>query len=128
MTKARLKINELENGPVLEGTVMPRKGSPSPLDQRKKRRRLDLRTVDGTVRESIRVYRELAQGEISLGEAEVRGRQLRRHLDLLVASEQAAQLSRIEESLRQLQGGRIQPALPAPSQPAELPAWAREDL
>ena len=59
----------------------------------------DLRTLHGTLRESARVYRQLAQGEISMAEAEVRSRVLRRHGEILSALEQQAQLSAIQEQL-----------------------------
>ncbi len=74
-----------------------------------RRRRLDLKTLHGTLRESARVYRELAEGRITLGEADVRSRVLRRHSEILSSVEQREQLEDIRQQLARLQGG--EPAL-----------------
>jgi hypothetical protein len=69
---------------------------------RARRRRLDLRSLDGTLRESARIYREAAEGRISLASAEVRSRILRRHGELLAAREQQQQLADIQAQLKAL--------------------------
>jgi hypothetical protein len=70
--------------------------------KRAQRRRLDLKTLHGTLRESARVYRELAQGEISMVEAETRSRVLRRHSEILSALEQRDQVAEIQRQLEAL--------------------------
>jgi hypothetical protein len=71
-------------------------------EDRKRRRRLDLKTLHGTMRESARVYRELAEGRISLEHAEVRSRVLGRHREILSSLEQTRQLAAIQEQLQAL--------------------------
>jgi hypothetical protein len=60
-------------------------GSPlvGQLIQRVKRRRADLKTLNGVARESAKIYRALAQGTLQPAAAEVRSRVLRRHGELL---------------------------------------------
>jgi hypothetical protein len=113
-------VSELENGtepealvththdqksPVM-GEVLPRQRKQVFLkgEDRKRRRRLDLKTLHGTSRESARVYRELAEGRITLEHAEVRSRVLGRHRDILAALKQSEQLAAIQEQLRALRG------------------------
>jgi hypothetical protein len=82
-----------ENKPV-EGEVLPKKRGRPPkahaaaVADRPTRRRMNLKTLDGTIRESIRVYRELANGKVSVLEAEARGRQLARHATMLKEREE----------------------------------------
>ena len=121
------EINELDSAPKTVKRGRPRKGDATSQPDRPRRRRMNLNSVDGTIRESIRTYRDLAEGRVSILEAEARGRQLRRHLDLLSAKDEREQLARIEQALRDLQAARTQPALPAPTKPAALPEWAQED-
>jgi hypothetical protein len=86
--------------------------------KRGRRRRLDLKTLHGTMRESARVYRELAEGRIDLVEAETRSRVLRRHSEILTALEQRDQVTEIQ---RQLDALRNQPSAALQYQPeAEL--------
>ncbi|MEP7312536.1 MAG: hypothetical protein ABI859_08130 [Pseudomonadota bacterium] len=66
-----------------EGEARPRQTSEGILLKRRRRRRLDLKTLHGTLRESARVYREVAEGRISMAEGEVRSRMLRRHGEIL---------------------------------------------
>jgi hypothetical protein len=66
------------------------------LLKRRRRRRLDLKTLHGTLRESAKVYRELVQGEISMAEAEVRSRVLRRHGEILGQLEVKEYLEQLE--------------------------------
>ncbi len=121
------EINDLDTEPKSAKRGRPRKGDATSRPDRPRRRRMNLNSIDGTIRESIRTYRDLAEGRVSILEAEARGRQLRRHLDLLSAKDEREQLARIEQALRELQAARTQPlALPAPP-PADLPEWAKED-
>jgi hypothetical protein len=78
--------------------------------ERRRRRRLDLKTVHGTLRESARIYRAVAQGELSLSAADVMSRVLGRHGELLNALEQRNQLEAIQQQLAALNGE--QPSLP----------------
>jgi hypothetical protein len=71
--------------------------------QRQRRRRLDLRTLHGTLRESARVYRELAEGRISLSESEVRSRVLTRHSQILSSLEQREQLAQLQAAIERIQ-------------------------
>jgi hypothetical protein len=98
-------IKDVENGTDRE-TAIPRKREQVFLKgaDRKRRRRLDLRTLNGTLRESARVYRELAEGKISLEHAEVRSRVLGRHRDILAALKQSEQLEAIQQQLAALRG------------------------
>lgn len=79
--------------------------------KRRRRRRLDLRSLHGTLRESARVYRELAEARISMAEAEVRSRVLKRHGEILSAYEQGEQIREIQAKLAALQGSSL--TLPA---------------
>lgn len=79
---------------------------------------MDLKTLDGTIRESIRVYRELAEGRIPVLEAEARGRQLARHAMML---KERAEDERVRALVSELTALRLAqatatatPALPAP--------------
>ena len=76
------------------------------LLQRKRRRRLDLRSVNGTLREHARVYRELAEKRIGVLEAETRSRVLRRHSEVLHAVEQAQRMESLAAQLEQLEQRR----------------------
>jgi len=78
--------------------------------ERRRRRRLDLKTVHGTLRESARLYRAMAQGELSLAAADVMSRVLGRHGELLSALEQQTQLAEIQQQLAALNGE--QPSIP----------------
>lgn len=60
---------------VLSGEVITR----DQYEQRRRRRRLDLRTPFGIERESARIYRELAEGRVGAQTADVRSRVLSRH-------------------------------------------------
>jgi hypothetical protein len=113
-------IKDVENGMDRE-TVIPRKREQVFLkgEDRKRRRRLDLRTLNGTLRESARVYRELAEGKISLEHAEVRSRVLGRHRDILAALKQSEQLEAIQQQLAEL---RASPGMPIRS--ADVPQLA----
>lgn len=79
--EAQPGINQMAQDSVAKQPV--RHTDNSKLENRKRRRRLDLRTVDGTLRESARVYRELAEGRITQGEADTRSRILGRHAGIL---------------------------------------------
>jgi hypothetical protein len=94
-----------QNSPVI-GEALPRQRKQVFLkgEDRKRRRRLDLKTLHGTARESARVYRELAEGRITLEHAEVRSRVLGRHRDILAALKQSEQLEAIQAQLRALRG------------------------
>jgi hypothetical protein len=113
-------IKDVKNGTDRE-TVIPRKRDQVFLKgaDRKRRRRLDLRTLNGTLRESARVYRELAEGKISLEHAEVRSRVLGRHRDILAALKQSEQLEAIQQQLAEL---RTSPGMPIRS--ADVPQLA----
>jgi hypothetical protein len=70
---------------------------------RRRRRRLDLRTLHGVARESAKIYRALSQGEILPAQAEVRSRVLRRHSEILGVLEMeklGAQLKALESNPR----------------------------
>ena len=69
----------------------------------RRRRRLDLRTLHGTLRESARVYRELAEGRISLSESEVRSRVLTRHSQILSSLETREQIAQLQAGIERLQ-------------------------
>ncbi len=113
-------INDVEIGEEAE-TVITRKPE-SVFLKRRKRRRLDLRTLAGTARESAKIYRQFAEGEMSAGELEARSRHLRRHSEILTTIEQKAQLTAIQEQLEAIRRESIPIALPAnPSGLDEVP-------
>ncbi len=80
--------------------------------ERKRRRRLDLRTLHGTAREHAKVYRALAEGTITQVEAETRSRVLGRHKEILTSLEQRAQLQAIHDQLAAL---RAEPGFVVPA-------------
>jgi hypothetical protein len=94
------RINEVEIGEEVD-LAAPHKPE-SVFLKRGRRRRLDLRTLAGTARESAKIYRQFAQKEITAGEAEIRSRMLRRHSEILTSLEQQAQLAAIREQLEAL--------------------------
>jgi|GEM_PF-7103509 len=104
--KATLNGNGLESGQDSSGHAEGQ------FVHRMRRRRLDLSTLHGTLRESARVYRELAEGDISMVEADVRSRVLRRHSDILTAVEQGQQIRNLQEQLERIQSHPGTPALP----------------
>ena len=99
-------VNSMEDSPGARAS--PAEGE---YLRRRRRRKLDLRTLHGTLRESARVYREIAEGRISLAEGEVRSRTLRRHSEILATLEQRDQIAAIQAQLAALQGAPV--ALPA---------------
>ena len=120
-------LNDLGSGQDLESSgTQTREGV---LLKRRRRRRLDLRTLPGALRESARVYRELAEGRISMAEAEVRSRVLRRHSEILSSvelGERAAAMDRRLEEILQLQqrsgrGGSVVDLLLTEQSPDEVP-------
>jgi hypothetical protein len=96
------EINEVGVGQ--EGELALPKAQEGEFLKRARRRRLDLRSLAGTLRESARIYRELAEGRINASQAEVRSRVLRRHHEILAALEQQRQLAGIQEQLSRLTG------------------------
>jgi hypothetical protein len=104
-SKPAFPVNDLENANEAE--------NPSPRTQqsvfpkRKRRRRLDLRSLDGTARESASVYREFTSGKITAGELEVRSRHLRRHSEIVGTAKQAEQLAAIQSQLEALGAQRL---------------------
>jgi hypothetical protein len=82
--------------------------------ERRRRRRLDLKTIDGTLRESARLYRAMAQGELSLAAGDVMSRVLGRHGELLSALEQQELLMELNQKLEALRGGSALEQLAAP--------------
>ena len=72
-----------------------------------RKRRLDLSTLRGTLRESGRVYRDFINGTITMEAAEVRSRVLGRHKEILSSMEQQRQLAELLAQLKALQGGAI---------------------
>ena len=75
--------------------------------KRRRRRRLDLKSLNGTLRESARVYRELAEGRISMAEAEVRSRVLRRHSEIMGTIEQRDLLAKLNDQLNELRAQSV---------------------
>ncbi len=72
-----------------------------------RRRRVDLSTLRGTLRESGRVYRDFVNGVITMEAAEVRSRVLGRHKEILSSMEQQRQLAELLNQLKALHGGAI---------------------
>lgn len=110
-------VNGLENG---SDTLGSQTRAPEAVFlKRRRRRRLDLRTLAGTLRESARVYRDIAEGKITLGEGEVRSRVLGRHKDILSSIEQVQQLKDLNQKLEALNSkpGEVEflPAVPSDS-------------
>jgi hypothetical protein len=88
----------------------PSHDQPSPLVgqliQRQRRRRMDLRTLHGVARESAKLYRLLAQGQMLPAQAEVRSRVLRRHSEILSTLQ-------VESLAKQFEEWQRRPPLPA---------------
>jgi hypothetical protein len=82
--------------------------------KRRRRRRLDLKSSDGALRESGRVYREFVEGRITAGEAEIRSRILRRHAEHLTSVEQRTLLIDLNRKLEELRGASALHQLSAP--------------
>lgn len=110
--KTAKRVNSLESGADQESPISHK--TESVFLKRSRRRRLDLRTLDGTLRESGRIYRDLAEGRISQVDAEVRSRVLGRHREILNAMTQAAQLKALQEQLAQIQNPPGLPVYEAP--------------
>jgi len=109
-----------------EGELLQR---PSKLQQRQKRRRMNLTTLHGTAREHARLIRQFINGDVSATTFELMSRALRRHMDINVAVEQGKAIEEIQQRLAALQSPTSVPKLPAPAAPqaaAPLPAWAVE--
>jgi hypothetical protein len=81
----------------LEASQVSRATLQGQLLQRRRRRRLDLHSVAGLLRESAKVYRLLADEEITMAAAEVRSRVLKRHGEMLIGQEVVA----LQQQLRQ---------------------------
>lgn len=113
-------INELDRVRDSDSCASP--ASNQVLLKRRRRRRLDLKSLDGTLRESGRLYRELAEGRISMAECEVRSRALKRHAEILGSVKQAQQLEDLQQKLSELQGAAVRPMIER-----STPEWARED-
>ena len=111
-------INGSESGQDTSGSrTAPLEGE---YVKRRRRRRLDLRTLHGTLRESARTYREYAEGRISAGEIEVRSRALKRHGELLSAFEQGEQIRQLQAQLAAIQGQTVTPLTIDPSPVPDL--------
>src|ERR1700722_631830 len=76
------------------------------LLERRRRRRIDLKSLDGILRESAAIYKKLDAGKLSFAETEVRGRQLRRHQEILSAVEERRLIAELQEKLHSLQTAR----------------------
>jgi hypothetical protein len=96
------------------------------LIKRPRRRRLNLKTDHGTANEHIKTYRDFASGLISMSEAEVRSRMLRRHSEILGSITQRELMAAVLEELirsRQARGEGVgdllafDPGAPRESQP-----------
>jgi hypothetical protein len=74
------------------------------IPKRKRPRRIKLDDLDDTRRESRRNYVALVNGTLSLEHAEIRGRALSRHKEIIAAMDQAQQLSSLIEQLKNLRG------------------------
>jgi hypothetical protein len=87
----------------------PDRKIPTPLQgellKRRYKRRVDLRSLEGCLRESARVYRDLCDGLIGLETAEVKSRIIGRHRDILGDKDRKKQLADLVEQLRELRGG-----------------------
>lgn len=105
MTRTTSKASASING------LDPGQDSGSVYLKRARRRRLDLKTLHGTLRESARVYRELAEKRITLAEAEVRSRVLKRHGEILAAVEERQQRQELIEQLQRVGAAPGQQAL-----------------
>jgi hypothetical protein len=99
--QAANSVNEMRDGKNSQG-IDPHAREGEFL-KRVRLRRVDLRTLHGTLRESARIYRELASGRISMAAAEIRSRVLRRHSEILNAIEQQDYLAELQRQVVELQ-------------------------
>ena len=88
---------------------------------RKRRRRLDLKSLDGALREHRRIYRALLEGEMHVSVFETASRALKRHIDALGTLQQHEQLEDLRRKLADLQAPGQQRAT------LSTPAWAAEE-
>jgi hypothetical protein len=72
---------------------------------KKRRRRLDLKTLEGTARESALVYRDFVQGTITLEMAEVRRRLLGTHKEIVSEFERQRQMAELIAEVKELRQG-----------------------
>ncbi len=93
-------VNELERQMVGEPTVPARSGRFLP---RYRRRRVDLMSLDGVLRESRRNYLEWRTGRIDAESYLVAVRGISSHKDILAAVEQAGQIRELQDQLAKLQ-------------------------
>lgn len=94
-------INELDSGKSSEN--VPPRTLEGEILKRRRRRRLDLVSLPGALRESGRIYRDLVEGRISMAQAEVRSRVLRRHTEALGAYQQQQVLESLNEKIAGLE-------------------------
>jgi hypothetical protein len=74
------------------------------LLKRRNKRRVDLRSLPGVLRESARNYKDLIEGVISLEVAEVRSRAIARHHEILNAVRQEAYVANLAAEVKALRG------------------------
>jgi gas vesicle protein len=74
------------------------------LVDRKKKRRNNINSLPGLIREHARLILMTLNGEIALEKAEVLSRQYSRHKEMVTALEQRTQLAGILEQLQALRG------------------------
>ena len=118
-----MRDSESSSAPASTQLFLKRERTSVPGEMRKRRRRLDLKTLDGTLRESGRLYRELAEGRISMAECEVRSRALKRHAEILGTVREAQQLEQLQEQIAALQN---RPTTP-PLLEQRTPEWMRDE-
>ena len=76
------------------------------LDQatfkRRNQRRLDFRTLEGLIRESVGNYRDMRDGVVTLEAGDIYSRVIARHRELLVNQKQEADLAVLVQQLKEL--------------------------
>ncbi len=77
------------------------------LLKRRNKRRVDLRSLPGVLRESARNYKDLIEGTISLETAEVRSRAIARHHEILNTVRQEVYVADLTAELKNLRGGLV---------------------
>lgn len=103
-------VNEMENGPIGEEPGNDPRESKTPrvrpaargVLERKWRRRRDISSLDGLIREHGRLISNLHNGKIALEKGEVLSRAYARHREMVAALEQNQYLQKIQAQLAEL--------------------------
>jgi len=84
----------------------PRTPKQELLLRRRNRRKVDFDSMPGLKRESTRLYLNILNGDITMEQAEIQGRAISRHREILTALKQEGQLEELITELRAVRNDR----------------------